>query len=117
MKSKTLTNELKINSVTSISINLVVAIGLLIGTASTYAGDNDLWREQVAATSNVAIASVSIGKGGSSFLDAVRDNHFPYSQKEDLRIESHGQLFSDKATSNGNWFLKAVSPNSYNYGS
>jgi len=116
MKTEAQTKELNLNSLSSKTINLLVATGLLIGTATTHASDHELWRDQVATNFKTSEVTVSLEKGGNSFLDAVRENHLPNTQNSSLDNDAQRQLLSDTETIGGNWFFNAISPNTY-YGS
>lgn len=86
-----------------------MASGFLIGATIASAGDNDLWREQVSTDSSY-VNSFNVGQpGGSSFLDAVRENHFPVIEY------SVPRLLGGNENGTGNWFFKTITPQTYNY--
>ncbi len=118
MKAKALTKKMNMNNVFLKTINYLAAIGLLIGAATVSAGDNELWRNQVSSIPGQTIGSFTVGKpGGSSFLDAVRENHLPTTQDDTSMVESQRRLLSDTDTASGDWFFNTITPDTYGYGS
>lgn len=93
-------------------------MGVVVSAATVSAGDNDLWRYQVTSIPGQTVDFVTVGiRGGSSFLDAVRENHLPTVQYNTSIVEQDRRLLSGTDTTSGNWFFNTISPDTYSQGS